>query len=88
MDDCSRLVARRNPSPSRGTPCAATSIERMVDLMERRYQDLGALVVIGIILIFGGLYSDGLGLLGWMLAIMAGIALIVGAIGRRRGTRR
>ena len=56
--------------------------------MERRYQDLGALLVVGIILIFGGLYSDGLGLLGWILVIMSGIALLVGAIDRRRGDRR
>jgi hypothetical protein len=73
---------------ARGTPYAAISVERKVELMERHYEGIAVLLFIGILLIFGGLFSDALGQLGGVLVIVSSIALLLGVIGQRRGARR
>jgi hypothetical protein len=60
----------------------------MVELMKRDYQEMAGLLFVGILLLFGGMFSAGLGLLGGMLVIASSIALLVGVIGQYRGARR
>ena len=55
--------------------------------MRRDYREIAGLLFVGILLLFGGMSSTGLGLLGGTLVIASGIALLVGVISQRRGTR-
>ena len=43
---------------------------------------------VGILLLFGGMYSAGLSQLGGILVIASGIALLVGVISQRHSARR
>jgi hypothetical protein len=72
---------------TRGTRCAAISVERMMVLMKRHYQETAVLLFVGILLLFGGMFSAGLGRLGGVLVIASSIALLLGIIDQRRGAQ-